>query len=159
MSAVSCFGTWSLLLSLHGTAPFVSKTMFILWIVLLSCHPFSSRLNASSGVCATGITVCDLVFLFCVCAFRLDQQSFRLRWCSTDALFTDLCFGFCPPLLLSPLPASYLPSYAPPIKLFFSFHSTLSYSYIFLMQHSSPKLPPCIFTSNLYTFKKSFIFF
>lgn len=99
---------------------FISKVMFILWIVLLlSCHPSSSRLNAPSGVCATGITVCDLVFLFCVCAFRLDQQSFRLRWCSTDALFTDLCFGFCPPLLLSPLPASYLPSYAPPIIFFF----------------------------------------
>lgn len=68
----------------------------------------------------------------CVCVWNRNQQSFRLRWCSTDALFTDLCFGFCPPLLLSPFPASFLPSSAPPFtrlfSLYFAIHPLMLYT-------------------------------
>lgn len=60
-------------------------------------------------VCKQNWTVC----------LKSSQQSIRLRWYSTDALFTDLCFGFCPPLLLSPFPASFFPSSAPPSHIYF----------------------------------------
>jgi len=57
----------------------------------------------------------------CVC-LDSNQRSFRLRWCSTDALFTDLCFGFCP-LLLSPFPpASYLPLLCSSLPMFIVSH-------------------------------------
>lgn len=63
-------------------------------------------------------------------------------------LFTDLCFGFCPPLL-SPFPASFLHTSAPPFTHLFSLHLD-SFRPLILHTSLNTLSLSCTFTPNFF---------
>lgn len=100
---------------------------------------FSSMINISSR---------EYVWCVRVCEWKRSSNHSD----SVDVpvmLFTDLCFGFCPPLLLSPFPASFLHTSAPPFTHLFSLHLD---SFRPLMLHTSLNTLPlsCTLTPNLF---------
>lgn len=100
-------------------ALFIFPSVNVLFSTFLPSFLFFTDKCIQQGVCVYAcVWVWTELEKLCVCetvCLESIQKSFRLRWCSTDALFTDLCFGFCPPLLPSP------PPFFPPLLLPYTF--------------------------------------